>query len=637
MSRRLALGAVAVAALVLASAFVVPVGAGGAEPVPFDDTVSLGMSSESLQTAAAGDIVLPKVEAFYSEYEYVIGYYGVEAYLGEQRRTGHERQFGQPVAVFVTDFAGSGVTLTEDGYPRTPGGQEPGFAPAGETYVVVGSEARTASGPLAMPFGERAAASAFADRYGGEVVPWSRVGEAVTVESRLTRERFQGEVAERSGWADERVRDARALRERPVSVTVGEDAPTLRAALAAAPPNTTVRLPPGEYRVDGLVVDKPVTLDGAGAATVLRGDGNGTVLRVNASRAAVTDLRITGVGDVGSPHGPSNASVGWSESVDLAYGRGDAAIRLDGADGALVGNVHVETPASGVITRNATGAVVRELRLQGTDDPREGFMGVIAMYAPIVVEESRFVGGRDAVYTHRAHGTVVRGNTMLEGRFGVHLMYTSRTLIRDNAIHDQTVGVIVMTRPTGNLVVNNTATDARTGIVTFGSDSYYARNTVVDNRYGMSVAGWGSLYTYNTVVGNTYGLRGSSLLPTNHVTHNDVADNGRPVESTLGAMRVWTVDGEGNYWGQMPARDRGDGHYDRAYRPSGPVDARLHTTAGASTLARSPAVGLSLGLQDAVPGLRATGVVDTAPRTEPVRPGALAAARAMDDEGGVAG
>jgi len=258
-------------------------------------------------------------------------------------------------------------------------------------------------------------------------------------------------------------------------------------------------------------------------------------------------------------------------------------------------------------------------------------MGVIAMYAPVVVEESRFVGGRDAVYTHRAHGTVVRENTMLSARFGVHLMYTSRTLVRDNTIHDQTVGVIVMTRPTGNLVVNNTATDARTGIVTFGSDSYYARNTVVDNRYGISVAGWGSLYTHNTVVGNTYGLRGSSLLPTNHVTRNDVTGNGQPVESTLGALRVWTVDGAGNYWGGMPARDRGDGHYDRAYRPTGPVDARLHTTAGAWTLARSPAVGLSRGLQDAVPGLRATGVIDTAPRTEPVRPGALAAARAMDD------
>ncbi|MFC7095863.1 NosD domain-containing protein [Halobaculum marinum] len=632
MVGRVAVLAVAFVGLLVGSSFAVPVGGGAdARPVPYEDTVSLGLTSTALRQADSPGVVLPKVEAFYSEYEFVIGYYGIESYVSEHARTGHDRQFGQPVAVFVTDYAGGDVSLDADGYPVSANGTALPFVRASETYVVVGSRARTADGPLAIPFSEREAARAFAAEYGGEVVPWERVHDAVDSTGTLSRDRFESAVAERSAWADRAVESTRGFRDRPVSVTVGEDAPTLAAAVEAAPPNTTILLPAGVYHVDGLTVDSAVTIAGVGPETRLRGDGNGTVVRVTAARAALVDLSIDGVGAVGSPERPANGSAGWSESVELAYGRGDAAIRLDGADGALVEDVRIDTPASGVVTREAHGAVVRNLTLRGAATPEDGFMGVVAMYAPVVVEDSRFTGGRDGVYTHRAHGSVIRDNEFRDARFGVHLMYTSRTLVADNEIHDQTIGVVIMTRPTGNLIVGNTVTGARTGIATVGSDSYYAENILVDNKWGMTVSGTGSLYTRNTVVGNTYGLRGSSLLPTNHVTHNDVVDNARPADSSLGTLRVWTTDGQGNYWGTVPGVDRdGDGYGERAFRPTGPIDSQVQTTTGAWTLAHSPAVALTRGLGGAVPGLRATGVVDTAPRLTPVRPAVLAAARAND-------
>jgi nitrous oxidase accessory protein NosD len=629
MYARAVVVAVALSALLLGSSFAVPVGAGDSiDPVPFEDTVSLGMTSTALRAADADAVTLPKVEAFYAEYEYVIGYYGIESYLAEHRRTGHDRQFGQPLAVFVTDYAGTNVSLTDRGYPVVDAGAEPSFVRADDTYVVVGSDARTEAGPVAMPFSERAAAAAFSGRYGGEVVPWERVGDAVDASSPITRERYEATADERSRWADSAVDATRSLRDRPVSVTVGEDASTLEAALAAAPPNTTIRLPPGEYAVDELAVNKSVTVRGAGPATHIRGDGNGSILHVTADNAAVVDLRVSGVGSVGSPERTGNGSGDWSEAVELAYGRGDAAIRLDSADGAIVERVRIDTPASGVITREAEGAVIRNLTLRGATAPDDGFMGIVAMYEPIVVEDSSFHGGRDAVYTHRAHGTVIRNNEMADARFGVHLMYTSRTLVADNEIHNQSVGVIIMTRPTGNLIVGNRVSGARTGISTVGSDSYYAENVLTDNKWGMTVSGTGSLYTRNTLVGNTYGLRGSSLLPTNLVSHNDVVDNDHPVDSDLGSLRVWTVGDGGNYWGHLPGEDRGsDGFFDRPYRPSGPIDGRLHSTPGAWTLAQSPAVALTRGLASSVPGLRATGVVDTAPLTEPVRPDVIAAVR----------
>jgi nitrous oxidase accessory protein NosD len=208
-------------------------------------------------------------------------------------------------------------------------------------------------------------------------------------------------------------------------------------------------------------------------------------------------------------------------------------------------------------------------------------------------------------------------------RFGVHEMYTSDALVANNTVSDTMTAIIVMTRPEGNAIVGNHATDSDIGISVVGSTSYVADNVVTDNDFGISIASRRTLYERNTVVDNAVGLRSDTLLPTNWVTGNDVVDNARAVDPASGPTRIWTVEGRGNYWGELPATDRdGDGTYDRAYRPTGMVDAHVETAAG-RTLARSPTVSLLRGFQSLVPGLRAGGVVDTDPRTEPAEPNRL--------------
>jgi len=632
MAARAVAGALVVVLALLSYSLAVPA-SGGADrdPVAFGDTFQLGLTSETVQETRERGLSVPRVQVFYSGYEYVVGYWGLEAFAAEHARTGHERQFGRAAAVYVTDYANANVSLTDGGDDYLRATRHTAFVPASDTHVVVGSDARLPSGPVAVPFGERDAAAAFADEHGGEVVPWQRARERLADSDRLSRERFERHVDERSAWANETVAAGRALRDRPTSVVVGEDEPTLAAAVDAAPPNTTVELPPGTYETDGLAVSKPVTIAGAGSdATTVRGDGNGSVVSVDADRVALVDLRVEGVGDVGSRRSELNESqldVSWSENVELAYGRGDAAVKLFGANRSLVAGVHVETPASGVVAVDSRGSVVRDFSLNGTEDPQAGFMGVVAMYEPVVVEDSEFVGGRDGVYTHRADGVVVRDSAMREGRFGVHEMYTDDALVRNNTMRETKTGVIVMTRPTGNVVVGNDVRRSETGVSTAGSDSYFARNVVVDNDYGFAVLGLRSLLAGNTVVGNDVGLRGEASLPTNLVTRNDVVDNGRPVSSRLGSLRVWTVGDTGNYWGPLPGSADGRATYDRAFRATGSVDGSIHDAPGAYTLARSPATSLLRAVQGSVPGLRSTGIVDTAPLTDPARPGALAAAR----------
>ncbi|AUX07756.1 nitrous oxide reductase maturation protein NosD [Halalkaliarchaeum desulfuricum] len=617
--------------------FVVDAGATETEPVPFDETVTVGLTSETAATLDE-NVSLPRVQVFYSQYRYVTGYYGVGTYADVSSQPGHDAQFGYPMAVHVTDYAGTGIRLDEDGYPAPM--RTPGWVAADEAVYVVESDARSPDGGATVPFSNRGEAEAFVHDHGGEVVDWETALDRS--EERSGAESVRKSVDDRRVQADTEVDSRTQLLDeeaRPVSVVVGEDADTIQAAVDAAEPNTTVVVPPGTYE-EHVEIDRPITLvgvDGNGSRVHLSGDGNGTVIRITADRAAVAGVAISGVGnETRDPDAvPTDA---WDANVELGYGHGDAGIAAVDAADVLIAGVAVDTPANGILLRDSPGAVVRDVDVVGADEWLDGFMGVMVMRSPAVVENSTFAGGRDGVYTHRSHGAVVRNNSMDGMRYGVHLMHTDDALIADNVVRGGAFGgITIMTDPAGNAIVGNDVTNSSTGISPSGSDVYVAENVLVDNDRGMSTATRTSLYEHNVLANNDVGARVSSILPTNRIVANDFVGNERHVyASGIGPLRIWTHDGAGNYWdgalGDLDGvNEPGDATtLSREYVATDPVDERLGRTAGATTLARSPAVGALRSLSDAVPGLKTGGVVDVAPRGSPANPEVLERAKLLE-------
>ena len=607
-----------VVVLVLSSgSFVIDVAGGGApDPVPFDDTVKMGLTGVETIQARAADVIIPRAEVFYSQYRYVVGYYGIGSLVDELNREGNERQFGRPLTIYVTDFSAVDPVVGEDGFLRFPEHRDRTlpWIRAEDAVFVVESEARTTAGPTVVPFSSVEAGQAFVDAHGGRLVEWSslrtmRFGTLQATQSGMARAR-----ANLTTWADITVEQNRPLLERPVSATVGPDTTDLQAAIDDAPPNTTVRIVAGTYP-GNLTIDKPLTIRGTGAETHLKGDGTGSVVRVTAPRVAVADLNISGVGNSTSVAALPGNETDWDYRVKLGYGYGDAGVELDSATGSLVHDVEIDTPANGVLFRYSHGSVVEDVTVNGTEVWAEGFMGVMVFESRVVIQESTFHGGRDGVYTHRSDGLVIRNNRMDGLRFGVHEMYTSSALVENNSVADSNVGLIVMTRPVGNILVDNHVTTSRAGLSVAGGASYVAGNTIVRNDYGLLIASRRSIYEYNRIVDNEVGIRSSTLIPTNQITANDLLNNDRQVLAVLGPLRIWS----GNYWAGAPGIDRdGDGRLERAYRPSGIVDGRIHRVDGTPTLVRSPAVDAIRSLQELVPGLRSTGVLDPAPLAGPV-------------------
>ena len=614
----------------LVGLFVVDFGSTNPDPIEFDETVSVGLTlgDELRLDRRQTNVELPRMQVFYSQYPYVVGYYGIESFVANHQDPTHEEQFGLPTTTYVTDYTDRNVRLTGNGVPQTDGSPE--WIAAESAYYVVDSEARMPSGPTILPFSTRDAAESFADEYGGTVLEWDGVLDVdVEVDNART---VQNRVADQHRDADATVETRATLRDRPVGAIVGENGTTVQDAIDAAPPNTTVLVPAGTHH--GTVeIDQPVTLRGAGDAHI-EGDGNGTVVNVTAPRTAIIGLNLSGTGNE-TPGGtvtddPSHHTTGashteadtvgddsWDADVEDDYAQGDTAIAVTSAPNVLISETEIHTSAAGIILYDSPGAVVRDMTVVGHDNYQKGHMGLVAMRSPGVVEHSTFVGGLDGVYTHRADGIVVRNNEMRENRMGIHLMFTSGALLAGNSISVQeTAGIHVMTGPRRNAVIDNEISETEIGISFGGSDTYVAENILTGNDLGLRIEGEASIVERNVIADNREGVETWALLPTNQVTHNDFVGNERHVAVSSGRLRVWTHDSEGNYWEGAVGKTDGT-VIQRTHTPTDPVDGRLHRVNGAGTLARAPALDALAGFQGAITGMRANEVIDTAPLCAP--------------------
>jgi parallel beta-helix repeat protein len=613
---------VLVVCLVAIGAFATDASSAQPDPVAFDQTKSFGVAAEERLALEARNLSLPRVQVFYSQYPYVVGYVEVQRAVATLAQPEHTAQFGRPLTIYVSDYDQTELELTEEGYLQTT--RDPDWVAADEAWFVVGSRARTTTDTAVVPFGTRSTAQAFAAANGGEVVTWAALDsysfdldDAATVRNRVTAD-------QRS--ADKRIASVESLYDRETSITVGADAPTIQAAIEQAPPNSTVVVPPGTYE-EHVTVDRPLTIRGENAT--IKGNWTSTVVRVTHDNVAITGVSITGVGPKNRPKDAFEGEGGrWDDRIDDAYGRSDAAIRIN-ASRVSVNNVDIETPTTGVLVRDSTTVVVEDVSLDGSDEPIAGFMGVLSIRSPVVVQNSTFDGGRDGIYLHRARGSVLRNNTFAGQRFGIHFMYTSESLIANNTARNQTVaGFVIMTNPTRNAVVGNDVRRAENGFILSGSHFYVAKNVAANNtNRGIQIGTTQSAYEQNLLYGNHVGIRADTLLPSNQISSNDFVANRRHAKAGLGPLRIWTEDSRGNYWEGAHGFSASE-TFGRSYSPTNPVERRFHRVDGTVTLAESPAAKSLAAIRGQSPGLREGEIVDIAPLARPARPEVLAEVRA---------
>ncbi|WP_371170599.1 nitrous oxide reductase family maturation protein NosD [Aliiroseovarius sp. 2305UL8-7] len=380
--------------------------------------------------------------------------------------------------------------------------------------------------------------------------------------------------------------------------------------LARAAEGDTLRLRPGTY-LETVVLDKPITLDGGGQATI-DGQGEGSVITVTGVDVTVQGLTVIGSG---SEHEGIDSGIQLTKTAHAPVIRNNV----------VLGNLY------GIDIHGAKDALVADNRIEGRQDRRMNARGngIYVWNAPgAIVEGNKVRWGRDGIFVNSSKKNIFRNNEFRDLRFAVHYMYADNSEVTGNLSVGNHLGYAVMFSTRVKVSDNVSINDRDHGVML-----NYANKSVITGNYVKNAAEK-CTFLYNSnkndFSGNWFqgcgiGIHFTAGSDNNRIVGNSFIGNRTQVKYVSTKWVEWSEDGQGNHWSDFAGFDvDGDGVADAPYRPNDSMDHVLWTQPSAKLLLGSPAVQLVRWSQSAFPALLPGGVVDSHPLMQAPRPPAIA-------------
>ncbi|MEQ9618836.1 MAG: nitrous oxide reductase family maturation protein NosD [Deltaproteobacteria bacterium] len=335
--------------------------------------------------------------------------------------------------------------------------------------------------------------------------------------------------------------------------TVSPEGPytSISAAIQSAEKGDTIRVRSGEYK-EHIVVDKTLTLTGEDYP-VIDGEGKGVVVLIKAPGTVFRGFNVTGSG----------------ESLNLEHG----GILLDSAPRSVIENNRLDDVLFGIYLKNSPDGLISKNFIRGKDLPLpERGDGIRLWYSSgTKILNNHVVNARDLVMWWSGN-TVIEGNRVEKGRYGLHYMYSNDNLFKDNVFIDNYVGGFLMYSSGitfhNNIFARNQGPATGYGIGFKDLDDIVAEgNLFIDNRIGMYLDNSPHLIdSWNKIDDNViaYNDIGISMMPSierNIFVSNSFMDNHEQVEVRGGGElkgNEWNEHNRGNYWSDYVGYD-GDG------------------------------------------------------------------------------
>jgi parallel beta-helix repeat protein len=313
---------------------------------------------------------------------------------------------------------------------------------------------------------------------------------------------------------------------RIVEVRPGE---SIQEAVDKAGRNGIVRIYPGTYHENVLVIHHGVTIEG-----VIR-DGKRPVLD---GRNLLPDA-ISGLGN------------------DFT-----------------VANLEIRNyQGNGVVVHKARNVVYRNLILHNT-----GLYGVYPIECDgVLVEDCKVSGARDAgIYVGQSRNIVVRRNEAFQNVTGIEIENCVNAIVEDNYVHNNTGGILVFLLPFNPSKVQDGCIVRRNRVINNNTPNFADPEAIVSNVLkgtGIMLLAADNTEVYeNEIVGNgtfgimVIGLRQLFPEPTpldvdpnpdgNRIYNNILRDNGKDPDERLKRFGIppvdllWDMTGKGNTWNQ---------------------------------------------------------------------------------------
>ncbi len=339
----------------------------------------------------------------------------------------------------------------------------------------------------------------------------------------------------------------------PLAVAAQESGASLQEIVAAAPAGATISIKPGVY-YGPVIIDKPLTLLGAGA--VLDGRGQGTLVRITAP-----DVTLKGF-------------VLRNSGRSLAHE--DSAVLVEAPRATIEDNKLLDV-LFGIYLKNAPGSYIRCNTITGLSVPEAERGDAIRLWysSDVTIEGNETSAARDAIVWY-SRNVRIRQNHFERGRYGIHLMYAQQVLIEGNLVLKNFVGVYAMYSQ--GIALGKNFFIGHRGPSGYGiglkdvDDAQIEENVIADNSVGVFIDNSpSSLETFVLFQKNLFAYNETAVLMLPAVrsdvfTGNSFVENLEQVGVAGGGQldgNVWS----GNYWSDYVGYDAdGDGLGDIPYR-----------------------------------------------------------------------
>ena len=417
--------------------------------------------------------------------------------------------------------------------------------------MVSAEEAAFVRGALNSPMGQGLAAFAAPDsslpglraEFGGEVLRWKDV---------LAGARTAAADARHPDHSAEAHSEAARFSVDTIVVDPAAGSRPIADAVARAATGSVLILGQGTYREPVVTIDRPLTIDGRGVAT-LDGEGTHGLLVVAANDVTIRRLALRNTGHSGVED--------------------RAAIRVRNVRRCVIEDNALNETMFGIYLEKSVGCVVRNNSLTGlhTSQSRSG-NGIHLWYSDSnVVKGNHIHGHRDGIYFEFVKGGVVVDNeSEANQRYGLHFMFSDDCQYEGNRFASNQSGVAVMYSKRVHIVDNRF--EHNWGSAAYGlllkeiNDSEIRGNAFTENSVALHLEGSNrNAIEENSLERNGWAIRMMANAQENVVSGNrfegnsfDVTTNSRQNFSTF----------SGNYWDKYRGYDLDhDGFGDVPYPP----------------------------------------------------------------------
>jgi len=386
---------------------------------------------------------------------------------------------------------------------------------------------------------------------------------------------------------------------------VGMDGPfrSIQLAVNRALPGDTILVEKGIYWEKGLVIGKPVCVQGIGMP-VLDGEHKYEIVSIKSDRVTLEgfDLRNSGFS-------------GWNDI---------AGIKIYDAKNVVIRSNRLENTFFGIYCQNAVHCTIinNTLHSNAADEIESGNGIHCWKCDSMQITGNTITGHRDGIYFEFVTRSLIEHNKSFNNvRYGLHFMFSHNDTYKNNVFNNNGSGVSVMFSHGVNMLGNTF--ERSQGGSAYGilmkeiTDSHAEANHFSNNTCGIYMEGTTRIMvTGNTFDGNGWAMKIQASCSDNTITGNnfkgntfDVATNGSLVLSRFSR----------NYWDKYEGYDLNrDGVGDIPYRPVSLYSMIAERNPTTMMLFRSFIVSLLDKAEKIIPSMTPVDMKDDTPMMKPL-------------------